>query len=140
MANEFLIITGSVCLITALLEAWMLVTVVTAPDGGLAKMIPGTQDLLKSHIDYLMMSQFLFIFYMLFSHFQIKPAGFIIFCMCAGSFGNALLFLVRAMNPSLKEAMTVPFRLSMTLSCSLTTIGYFSGAWLVARSAIALMS
>lgn len=135
MVNEFLVVTGSFCLTVALLEAWMLVTVFTAPDGVLAKKIPGTQDLLKSHIDYLMMSQFLFIFYMLYGHFQIKPAGFIIFCMCVGSFGNALLFLIRAMNPSLKNEMTVPFRLSMTLSCSMTTIGYFSGAWLVANAA-----
>ncbi|NOT83544.1 MAG: hypothetical protein HOP02_01930 [Methylococcaceae bacterium] len=117
----------------------MLVTIVTAPDGALAKKIPCMQDLLKSHIDYLMMSQFLFIFYMLFNHFQLKPAGFILFCMCVGSFGNALLFLIRAMNPSLKEAMTVPFRLGMTLSCSMTTIGYLSGAWLVASAAWALI-
>jgi len=135
MVSAFLVVTGSLCLTVALVEAWILVTVVTTPDGGLAKRIPGTQDLLKSHIDYLMMSQFLFIFYMLFNHFQIKPAGFIIFCMCVGSFGNALLFLIRAMNPSLKEEMTVPFRLSMTLSCSLTTIGYLSGAWLMASAA-----
>lgn len=135
MVNEFLVVTGSLCLTAALLEAWMLVTVVTAPDGWLAKKIPVTQDLLKSHIDFLMMSQFLFIFYMLYSHFHIKPAGFIIFCMCIGSFGNALLFLIRAMNPGLKEEMTLPFRLSMTLSCLMTTIGYFSGAWLVAKAA-----
>jgi hypothetical protein len=135
MVSELLVVIGSLCLTVALVEAWMLVAVVTAPDGWLAKKIPGTQDLLKSHIDYLMMSQFLFIFYMLFSHFKIKPAGFIIFCMCVGSFGNALLFLIRAMNPSLKDEMTVPFRLSMTLSCSMTTIGYISGAWLVANAA-----
>lgn len=139
MVNEYLVITGSVCLITALIEAWMLVTIVTAPDGGLAKKIPGMQDLLKSHIDYLMMSLFLLVFYMLFNHFQLKPTGFIIFCMCVGSFANALLFLIRAINPSLKEVMTVPFRLGMTVSCSMTTLGYVSGAWLVASAAWALI-
>ena len=139
MVNELLIVGGSLCLISALFEAWILVTVITMPEGGLAKKIPGTQDLLKSHIDYLMMSQFLFIFYMLFNHFQIKPLGIILFFMCVGSFGNALLFLIRAINPSLKTEMTKAFRLGMTLSCVMTTFGYVSAAWLVASAAWVLI-
>ncbi|MFA6051734.1 MAG: hypothetical protein WCT07_03725 [Candidatus Paceibacterota bacterium] len=139
MVNEFLVVTGSLCLIAALFEAWLLVIVISNPDVRLAKWIPGFQDVIKSHLDYLMMSLFLFIFYVLFNQFQIKPAAFIIACMCLGSFGNAFLFLVRAMKPSLKEEITVSFRLGMLISCLLTTIGYFSGAWLVARSAFALI-
>jgi hypothetical protein len=69
MINELLVVTGSLCLIFALFEAWMLVIVFSNPGGKLAELIPGFQDLLKSHVDYLMMSQFLFIFYMLFGHF-----------------------------------------------------------------------
>ena len=135
MLNSLLIVTGAACLITALAEAWLLVSIISVPDGGLAKKIPGTQDLLKSHIDYLMMSQFLFIFYLLFNHFQLQPAGFIIICMCAGSYGNALLFLIRALYPNLKTQMTAAFRLGMTLSCALTTMGYLSAAWLVSSAA-----
>jgi hypothetical protein len=139
MPSEFLVVTGSICLILALLEAWMLVVVFSNPGGGLAQWIPGSQDLIKSHIDYLMMSQFLFIFYMLFSHFQLKVPAFIIACMCVGSFGNALLFLIRAMKPTLKEEPTTVFRLMMAMSCLLTTVGYAGGAWLVGKSAIALI-
>jgi hypothetical protein len=139
MVSEFLVVTGSLCLIMALIEAWMLVIVFSTPESGLAKWIPGHQDLLKSHIDYLMMSQFLFIFYLLFSHFQIKASAFIIVCMCIGSFGNALLFLIRAINPGLKEQPTTAFHFGMFISCLLTTVGYISGTWLVARSALALL-
>jgi hypothetical protein len=139
MENELMVVTGSLCLVIALFEAWILVTVFSNPDGKLAKWIPGSQDLLRSHIDYLMMSQFLFIFYMLFNHFQLKAPSFIIVCMCLGSIGNAGLFLVRAMMPTLKEEPTLAFRFSMGASCLLTTVGYGSGAWLAAKLAFDLM-
>lgn len=139
MVNEYLIVTGSLCLVMALLEAWTLVTVSTHPDGRAAKAIPGAQDLLKSHIDYLLMAILLFVFYLLFSHFQIAAAAFVIVCMCLGSFGNALLFLIRAAKPGLKEQPSAAFHLGMFVSCSLTTVGYASGAWLVARAAATMI-
>jgi hypothetical protein len=139
MANEFLVVTGSLCLVLALIEAWMLVAVFSTPGAGLAKRIPGSQDLIKSHIDFLMMSLLLFAFYMLFDHFQIKAPTLVILGMCLGSLGNPLLFLIRAINPIWANASTAVFRPMMAISCLLTTIGYLGGAWLAARSAIALI-
>lgn len=139
MPNELLVVTGSLCLILALIEAWLLVIIFTNPDSGLSKVILGSQDLLKSHIDYLLMSLFLFVFYMLFAHFQVNPSSFLIVSMCIGSVGNAGLFLVRAMNPGFKSEPSPVFRLAMGISCLLTTIGYVSGAWLAAAAAITLM-
>lgn len=139
MMNEFLVVTGSLCLILALIEAWLLVIIFTNPDSGLSKIIPGSQDLLKSHIDYLLMSLFLFVFYMLFANFQVKPSLFLIVSMCIGSVGNAGLFLIRAINPDFKSEPSTVFRLVMGISCFLTTIGYVGGAWLVAAAAINLM-
>lgn len=139
MTNELLVVAGSLCLILALIEAWLLVIIFTSPDSGLSKVIPGWQDLLKSHIDYLLMSLFLFVFYMLLVHFQVKPPSFLIVSMCIGSVGNAGLFLVRAMNPGFKCEPSLAFRLAMGISCLLTTIGYVGAAWLIAAAAIALM-
>lgn len=139
MMNELLVVIGSACLMLALIEAWLLVIIFTNPDNSLSKLIPGSQDLIKSHIDYLLMSLFLFVFYTLFAHFQIRPSLFLIVSMCVGSLGNAGLFLIRAMKPSLKPEPTAVFRLVVGVSCLLTTIGYFGGAWLVAASAIATM-
>lgn len=139
MANEYLIITGSLCLVMTLLEAWILVIVFTHPEGAVAKRIPGAQDLLKSHIDYLLMSILLFVFYLLFDHFLIEAATLVIVAMCLGSFCNPLLFLIRAIKPGLKEQPTVAFHLAMFVSCSLTTVGYASAAWLVARAALAVI-
>jgi hypothetical protein len=137
MPNEYLILTGSLSLTLALIEAWLLVIIFTNPSSAPAKLIPGPQDLLKSHIDYLLMALFLFAFYMLFSHFQIEAPSLVILSMCLGAIGNPGLFLIRAINPSLKPEPTPAFRALMGVSCVLTTVGYLGGAWLVAASAYA---
>ena len=139
MANEWLVIFGGLALFFALIEAWMLVVTSANPDGKLARLIPGWHDLLRSHIDYLMMSLFLFVFYMLFSHFSIKAHALVLLAMAIGSIGNAGLFMVRAIAPGLKEQPTVAFQIVMTISCSLTTIGYLSGIFLVVRAALQLV-
>lgn len=138
--NEWLVVVGSLCLSIALVEAWLLVAVLTNPDGGMAKRIPGGQDLLKSHLDYLLMALFLYAFYLLFAHFGLKPWPVAIVAMCAGSLCNAGLFLIRAIYPELKREPTAAFRLSMGVSCLLTTLGYLSGAWSVAAAAVARIS
>lgn len=139
MANEWLVLTGSLCLILALLEAWLLVALSLNPGGALGGWFPGTQDVVKSHIDYLLMSMLLFIFYLLFGHFQITAPALIIAAMCLGAIGNPLLFLARAAKPSWKENPALGFRLVMTVSCLLATAGYAGGAWLAAKAAIAIM-
>ena len=60
--------------------------------------------------------------------------------MCLGAVGNAGLFPIRAMNPSFKAEPTPAFRLVMSMSCLLTTLGYLGGAWSVTASAIAVLT
>lgn len=139
MVNALLVVTGSVCMLLALLEAWLMVAVFSNPGGGLARYFPGGHDLLKSHIDYLMMALLLFVFYLLFAHFQIQAGGFLVFCLCVGSLGNPALFLVRAIHPELKEHQTPLFRAAMFVSCLLTTVGYLGGAGWVAKAAWAAL-
>lgn len=139
MASEYLVLTGVLCLFLALLEAWTLVSLSSNPAGALANWIREARDLLKSHIDFLLMSLFLFVFYLLFGHFQVKVPAFVLLAMCLGSIGNPLLFLIRATHPAWKDEPSPGFRLMMAGSCLLTTVGYLGGAWLVGRAAAALI-
>jgi hypothetical protein len=102
-----------------------------------SKVIPGRQDLLKSHIDYLMMAQFLFIFFMLFRSLEITPATWLVACLSIGSFFNPFAFFVRALRPSCLRAPPLAFTAMITGNCILTTVGYGASAWLVARAALA---
>jgi hypothetical protein len=137
MANEYLAVTGSLCLMLALIEAWLLVALATNPAGGLSRWIADFADLVKSHIDYLLMALFLFVFYLLFAHFTIAAPVWLVAAMCLGSLGNPALFLVRAMKPEFKTEPTAWFRILMGSSCVLTTVGYAGGAWLVGWGALA---
>lgn len=119
-----MVLTGSLSLAVAQLEAWMLVASISNPSGTLVRLIPGTSDLLRSHLDYLMMAMLLYIFFGLFTHFKVAAHPVILLSMCIGSIGYPFLFLVRAMRPGLKGSNPPFFRVAMGISCILTTIGY----------------
>ncbi len=135
----FLVLMGSLCLIVALIEAWLLVVHFSSENNLVAKLIPGRQDLLRSHIDFLMMSQFQFIFYMLFSHFARTPPVWVVISVCAGSFFNPLAFLIRAIKPSFLKQPPAPFKAMLAVSCLATTAGYAASAWIFTIAAIATM-
>lgn len=128
MQTKYLILIGSLCLIVALIEAWLLVIHFSSEDNPVARLIPGRQDLLRSHIDYLMMSQFLFVFFALYSYFKVVPPVWLVICLCLGSFFNPLAFLIRAMNPSFLKEPPAPFKAMLGVSCLATTVGYASTA------------
>lgn len=132
---QYLLIVGSLCLAMALIQAWLLVAVFASDDSPMLKFIPGRQDLLKSHIDYLMMAQFLFIFFMLFRTLALVPPTWVLVAMSVGSFFNPFAFFVRAIRPTYLKAPPVVFTATITVSCILTTVGYGAAAWLIASTA-----
>jgi O-antigen ligase len=95
------VIVGSLCLTIALTLAWCLVGVRTT--GFMKRWFPNYQYLLKSHIDYLMMTGLLFIFFLLFRHFQLTPPALIVVAMSVGSVANPAAFLALSIKPDLPQ-------------------------------------
>ena len=56
---------------------------------------PSYQYLLKAHIDYLMMTGLLFIFFLLFTYFRLTPPPLIVVAMSVG-YGGAAWVVARA--------------------------------------------
>jgi len=137
MNLALLAVVGSVCLIVALIQAWLIIAVIAGEDGPMNKLIPNAKELIRSHIDYLMMAQFLFVFYGLFRLMQLSPSIWIVVAMCAGSFFNPFGFFVRALRPSYIKSPPSVFTAFMTTSCIATTVGYALAAWMVAHAALA---
>jgi hypothetical protein len=135
MHLSYLAIGGSLCLIVALIEAWLIVGHFSSPDGPVARLIPGGKDLVRSHIDYLMMAQFQFIFYGLYRFMGLTPSGWVIAAICFGSFFNPFGFLVRAVKPSYVNP-PAPYLTMMMTSCIATTLGFGVTAWTLAAAAI----
>ena len=130
MRIELLAVTGSLCMTLALVLAWCLAGL--RMSGFVKRCFPNPQYLLKSHIDFLMMTGLLFIFFLLFSSLGLTPPALVLAAMCLGSIGNPTGFLALAIKPTLSQRPTSAFGLVMVVSFTLTTIGYGGAAWYVA--------
>ncbi|MGZ4975677.1 MAG: hypothetical protein ACXV8O_00890 [Methylobacter sp.] len=142
MTNLFLLTFAGLCLAIALTIAWVLGFTLFFPDGALAGHLVERADIIRAHIDYLMMSQFLFIFFLLFRQYAIDPPVWVVAAACFGAFFNPLSFLVRGLTP--KPSVTVPveayFPFQAGLSFTLTTVGFLTAVALVVRAAWNLRS
>ncbi len=144
MRNIFLLGFAGLCLAIALAIAWVLGITLFFPNGYLAGFIVERKDLVRAHIDYLMMSQFLFIFFLMFRHYSIDPPLWVVGASCYGAFFNPLGFLLRALRPhaAVVAAVSVEpyFPLRAGVSFTLTTIGFLAAVVLTAKAAWASRS
>jgi hypothetical protein len=131
--SAVLVVVGSLCLTFTLVLAWCLVGVRTS--SRFRKLFPSVPNLLKAHIDYLLMTGLLMIFYLLFAHFRLFVSPVILAAMSVGSLLNPFGFLVLAVKPDTRQQPATPFGVLMTVSFTLTTIGYAGAAWSVAYTA-----
>ncbi len=124
---------GSLCLTITLLLSWCLVGVRSS--AFVKKLFPNYQYLLKAHIDYLLMTGLLLIFYLLFASFGVSPSHAVLVAMSVGSLMNPVGFLALAIKPDIRQTPTSPFGAVMAGSFTLTTFGYLGAAWYVAHAA-----
>jgi hypothetical protein len=140
MRITFLLAFAGLCLAIALVLAWMLGVTLFYPHGDLAAVIVDRAQLIRAHIDYLMMAQFLLIFALLFRQYSIDPPLWVIGATCYGAFFNPLGFLKPAFLPKPHvDATAIPpephFPLPAGLAFTLTTIGFLAAVALIVRAA-----
>jgi len=128
---------GSLCLTITLVLSWCLVGVRSSKF--MKALFPNYQYLLKAHMDYLLMTGLLLIFFLLFDHFGLSPSPVILGAMSLGSLMNPVGFLALAMKPNLRQHPTSPFGAVMACSFTLTTVGYVGAAWSVGRAAVLVL-
>lgn len=132
--SNVLVVTGSLCMLVTLVLAWCLVGVRTS--AFMKSFFASYPNLLKAHLDYLMMTGLLMVFFLLFTHFQASPSALIVYSMCIGSFMNPVGFLLLAVRPNTSQHPASPFGLLMSGSFTLTTIGYAGAALSIGRAAL----
>lgn len=137
MANRVLLAFAIICLAIALSIAWVLGITLFFPDGVLAGYLVDRADIIRAHVDYLMMAQFLFIFFLLFRQYAIVPPFWVVAACCYGAFFNPLGFLLRGLAP--KPVVVLPvephFPLQAAISFTLTSVGFLAAVILVAVAA-----
>lgn len=132
--SNVLVVTGSLCMIVTLGLAWCLVGVRTS--AFMKKLFASYPNLLKAHLDYLMMTGLLMVFFLLFTHFRVSPSPLIVWAMCIGSFMNPVGFILLSLKPDLSQHPGSPFGLLMSCSFTLTTIGYAGASLSVGHAAL----
>lgn len=138
MTNFILLAFAIFCLAIALALAWVLGITLFFPDGALAGQLVERADIIRAHVDYLMMAQFLFIFFLLFRQYAIDPPIWLIAACCFGAFFNPLAFLIRGLSakPAVPAIPVEPhFPLQAGISFTLTTVGFLGAVLLVSRAA-----
>lgn len=131
-----LVLTGCLCITFALALAWTLAGIRYMQLGFLKKIFVNYGYLLKSHIDFLMMTGLIFVFYLMFMQLAVTPPAWVIGAMCIGSVLNPLGFLALAIKPDLPQTPTSLFGALMSGSFTLTTLGYLGGAWMLAHAVL----
>jgi hypothetical protein len=140
MRYTFILGFAGLLLSIALVLAWLLGITLFFPHGYLASFIVNRSSLIRAHIDFLMMAQFLFIFGLLFRQYLVKPPIWVIVSACYGAFFNPLGFLKVALIPKPPaNALAVPpapyFPIHAALSFTAATIGFLAAAFLIVRAA-----
>lgn len=133
----FLLGFATLLLAVALVIAWVLGVTLFFPKGELASLLHDRSDVIKAHIDFLMMSQFLFIFAFLFRQYDVVPPRWVIGASCIGAFLNPVSFLMRGLHPKVDPATIIEphFPAKAAVSFSLVTVGFLVSAGIVVFAA-----
>jgi len=120
----WLLVVAAGAILLSLLEAWLATLIVYCKLSALKKVFPATHNLIRSHIDYLMMATLLSITYFICHHLAIELPLWVIITLCFGAIYNPFGFLVKAINPQAGNADTVFGRIMVCAGFLPTTIGF----------------
>ena len=122
-------------LFLAMVLAWVLGITLFHPGGALSSRLADRNDIIRGHVDYLMMAQFLFLFFLAFRQYSIQPPLPIVVCLCFGAFFNPFAFVMRGLRGRSPAPSEEGFPVPAILSFSATTLGFLGAAWLIVEAA-----
>jgi hypothetical protein len=132
----FLLAFATFELAVALVLAWALGVSLFFPHGAIASLIVVRDDIIRGHIDFLMMSQFLFLFALLFRQYEIVPPLWVLAASCFGAFVNPVSFVLRGLRPKVDPAPVIEhFPPLAAVSFTLTTVGFLASVALAVGAA-----
>lgn len=121
---SWLLATAAFAMLFSLFEAWLATLIVYGKVGFLKKIFPVPHNLVRSHVDYLIMTTLLCVSYFLCLHLAIELPKWLIVTLCFGVIYNPFGFFVKAINPKAGNADTPFGRAIVCLSFVPTTLGF----------------
>lgn len=124
VSMSWLLVTAAGVLLFSLIEAWLATLIVYGKVASLKKIFPATHNLIRSHVDYLMMTALLGVTYFFCLHLNIVLPKAIIVILCIGAIYNPFGFFVKAINPNAGHSETRLGKIGVCVAFLPATIGF----------------
>lgn len=121
---SWLLATAAIALIISLVEAWIATLIVYGKVEFLKRIFPAPHNLIRSHVDYTIMTALLGFTYFAVLHLGLEIPKIIIVILCVGVIYNPLGFLVKAIKPDAGQSDTFIGKLAVCLGFLPATIGF----------------
>jgi len=116
-------LAASICLLTALLQAWLMTMVRYFDAVFVKKLFPNYRDLVRSHIDYLMMTALVFSLYLVLINLEIQLPSFVLWLVFVGSLYNPFGFVLQAIKPDIVDGGGIVAKVGVVFGFLPLTIG-----------------
>ncbi len=127
MQQSTLVVTALFCLIVSLVLAWLASLILYARLEPLKSLFVAPHQLVRAHIDYLLMSMLLVMVYYLCREFSVVLAPATIALACLGALYNPVGFIALAVRPDMARPRTAAAKARVLLGFVPATLG-FGGA------------
>jgi hypothetical protein len=115
-----LIATAGLCVLIALVEAWVMVASRFWRIEAVRQRLPNYTMLVKSHVDYLMMATLLLAIYAVLAVLDARLHPVFVVCVCAGALLNPFGFIPAALGVAPSRYLWIQNHVSFVL----TTVGF----------------
>lgn len=124
ISMEWLLATAALAMILSLALAWVATLIIYGQVHAIRKIFPATQNLIRAHIDYLMMATLLIAFYFACIHLGIALPAAVIAILCFGVLYNPFGFILKAINPKTGQSDTLAGKILVCSGFLPATIGF----------------
>lgn len=124
VTSQWLLITAAIALLISLFEAWLATLIIYGKIDFLKKIFPATHNLIRSHVDYTIMTALVGFIYLALDHLHIELPESIIVILCVGVLYNPFGFVLKAINPKAGNSDTVMGRIIVCAGFLPATIGF----------------
>ena len=124
IAHNTLLLTAAICLIISLGLAWLASFILYMKTAWLKRIVKANHQLIRAHIDYLLMCLLLVVTYYLCQERNIILPTWCIITACIGALYNPFGFIVLAFKPSMANPETSLEKARVLLGFLPATIGF----------------
>lgn len=116
-------LAAAICLLSALIQGWILTMDRYLKISSIKKYFPNYRDLVRSHIDFLMMAALIFSLYLVIIALGIVLPAFVLWLILIGALYNPFGFFIQAIFPGIADGGSIVAKIGVVLGFLPLSIG-----------------